>query len=394
MAFRTCAIICLLLLGCRPSTSGEPSGASRAARHQPGSGPLRVVLVTIDGVRWQEIATGVDPHLGASLAPRDGRALLPTLYGLMDRGVGIVEDMRTSAPFPVSLPGYREILTGRRGEGCVDNRCPPIEEPTLFDELVATGVPQEEMAEISSWEGLGLAAAAQRDTIVLSTGRHGGVTRGRLGVTPEAADLLAAAAERHDFVQHADYRRDADTRELALRYLIEARPRLLHVALGDTDEHGHSGNYAGYVDALVAADAFVARIVVALEAMDGDAVVIVTTDHGRGGSFRDHGKPGDGSDRVWMIAAGGPIRARGLVRPLGQRRLADIAPTVRAILGLPADASARAGSVLPELLPSSGRPSPQTARPSTGARPASTSGRGARRGATIASSHRVSSLRP
>src|SRR5262249_29211813 len=161
--------------------------------------------------------------------------------------------------------------------------------------------------------------------------------------------LLDAAALRHDFVAHPDYRRDADTTALALRYLVAAKPRMLHVALGDTDEHAHAGNYAGYLAALEAADAFVAQVLAATQALGGEPVAIVPTDHGRNAAFRDHGRPGDGSERVWMVAAGGPIPARGFVHPAATRRLADIAPTVRAIVGLPADGSERGGTPLPEL---------------------------------------------
>jgi hypothetical protein len=349
MIHRRWVIACAMLLGCGPSLSPPPTGSLCEPRPDAGWRVDRVVLVTIDGVRWQEIASGIDPRLDPTLEPRDARALLPTLYRLVDQGVGIVEDLRTSAPFPVSLPGYREILTGRRGDSCIDNHCPPIDEPTLFDELAAAGVPRDQLALISSWEGLGLAAAARPEGLVLSTGRHGGSTRGRLGVTADSAKLLEAAAQRHGFTVHPDYRRDADTSALALLYLAEARPRLLHVALGDTDEHAHAGNYAGYVAALQAADDFLARVLETLETLGGETLVIVTADHGRSSGFRDHGRPDDGSDRVWLVAAGGPIPARGLVRPSGQRRLADIVPTVRAVLGLPVDASPRAGAVLPEL---------------------------------------------
>ncbi len=378
--------LCLVAAGCGAPRADAPLAC--APRPDAGWRADRVVLVTIDGVRWQEVANGVDPRLGPSLPRRDGRALVPTLYALADRGVGIVGEVRSSAPRPVSLPGYREMLTGRRGGACADNDCPPIDEPTLFDELIGNGVPADELALVSSWEGLERAAAAGPELPLLSTGRHGGATRARLAAISGAGALLDAAAERHDFVAHPDYRRDADTAELALRYLVAARPRFLHVALGDTDEHGHSGNYAGYLAALAAADAFVARVLEATRAMGGDTVVIVTADHGRAANFRDHGRPGDGAERVWLIAAGGPIPARGFVHPAATRRLADLAPTVRAIVGLPPDASADAGSALVELVGA------QPARVSATAATAVSWTSGGRRGRTSASSQRASVRRP
>src|SRR5262249_44237697 len=101
----------------------------------------------------------------------------------------------------------------------------PIDEPTLLDELWASGgVAQKEVALVSSWEGLALAATVAPDSVVVSAGRHGGQTRALLGVDAAAARLLETAAARRDFVAHEDYRRDADTMALALRYFEAVRP--------------------------------------------------------------------------------------------------------------------------------------------------------------------------
>jgi len=51
------------------------------------------------------------------------------------------------------------------------------------------------------------------------------------------------------------------------------------------------------------------------------------------------------------VAAGGAIPARGAVESKQRHRLADIAPTIRALLGLPADTEPTAGVVIDELLP-------------------------------------------
>lgn len=320
--FLAALVALVALAGCSPAVD-----AGAAPRSD------RVVLVTIDGVRWQDIAAAGAP------------ARLPALYRLVDRGVAIVDDLRTSASWPVSLPGYCEILTGR-SSACASNDCAPIDEPTLLDEIAAAG---DEAGEVASWEGLARAASASA-RVAVSAGRHGGAGRARIAVDAAGARLLDAAAERHDFVDHPDYRRDADTIDLALRYLEVARPRMLHVALGDTDVHAHAGDVAGYHAALAAADTFLTRVDAVLARLGGKSIVVVTADHGRAASFRDHGRRGDGSERVWLVAAGAGVPARGLVRPLTPHRLADIAPTLRALLALPRDESPRAGVVIDELV--------------------------------------------
>jgi hypothetical protein len=336
---RLLLVVALALAGCGPDAVAAPPPVERT--RPAGWHVDRVVLVTIDGVRWQDMATALEGR---------GPVELPALRRLAARGVALVGDVETSAPFPVSLPGYREILTGRRGGGCIDNRCPPIAEPTLLDALAAGGRAPGEVAEIASWEGLALAAAAEPWRVLVSAGRHGGVTRALVAVDHEASLRLAAAAVRHDYDDHhPDYRRDADTTALALHYLETARPRFLHVALGDTDIHAHAGNWRGYLDALAAADDFVAHVAAALERAGGDSVIIVTSDHGRGPDFRDHGKIGDGSANTWLVAAGGPIASQGRVRAATPHRLADITTSLRPLLGLPADDDERAGRPIAEL---------------------------------------------
>ena len=330
--------------GCAAPDSAATAPMARALTARPAGWRVdRVVLVTVDGVRWQDIAAALEGRSGVEL---------PALRALAARGVALVGDVHSSAPFPVSLPGYREILTGRRGAGdCLDNLCAPITEATLLDELAAAGRAPGEVAEVASWEGLALAAAAEPSRVLVSAGRHGGVNRALLAVDREAALRLHAAAARHDFDDHPDYRRDADTMELALSYLQAAHPRWLHVALGDTDIHAHAGNHNGYLDALVAADGFVGRVGDALDRIGGESIVVVTTDHGRGPDFRDHGRAGDGSARAWLVAAGGSIVPRGHVPAAAPHRLADLVPSLRPLFGLAADENERAGRAIAELAP-------------------------------------------
>ena len=53
--------------------------------------------------------------------------------------------------------------------------------------------------------------------------------------------------------------------------------------------------------------------------------------------------------RVWLVAAGSAIGARGRVPSPSPRQLADVAPTLRELLRLPRDTSLSAGRPLAEL---------------------------------------------
>jgi hypothetical protein len=341
---------------CRAPTPPLPPPAG------PREGHTRnVVLVTIDGARWQEMFRGVDPARAHSAglpacAVVPSAELLPNLHRWFVRGgvaVGASDGapMLASGPNFVSLPGYREILTGRSGARCTSNWCGPIEEPTLLDELRARD--PSGVAVIASWERIERAAARDPSGIVLSAGRHHGATRDRLRVSAAASALLDAAVAAGASPGVLDYRADRYTAQLALRYLQAERPRFLFVGLGDTDERAHRNDYAGYLASLRAADAFLGELEATLARLGdygADTTVLVTADHGRAASFRDHGGWAPESSRVWLFAAGGAVRAQGFAPGDRPTRLADIAPTIRRLLALPDDASPRAGTPLEAIL--------------------------------------------
>lgn len=293
-----------------------------------------VVLVTIDGARWQEIFLGTDAKRdkGRTQAPR---ALLPNLYRLAsDRGALVGAPgrglIKATGPNFVSLPGYTEILTGRSPLRCQDNACPPVTTPTLLDEAYARGA---RVAAFGSWEKLDNAVTVAPDRFLVSCGRHGDAA-----IDP--------------YPGHGEYRPDFVTAYLALRHLWQERPDVLYLGLGDPDELAHRDDYDGYLASLRFADAIVGQIFAMLDQMGERGArthVFVTSDHGRASSFRDHGGWAPESARVWAFAAGPAVTARGRIKS-DEHRLADLAPTLRLVMGLDADTAQEAGRPIAALL--------------------------------------------
>jgi phosphopentomutase len=109
------------------------------------------------------------------------------------------------------------------------------------------------------------------------------------------------------------------------------------VGLGDADEYAHRNDYRGYLAALRSSDEFLGQLTETLHAMGSrgrHTTVLVTADHGRAYNFMDHGPASPESGRVWLVAAGGDIHGRGLVAAGRRHTLSDVAPTVRALLGI------------------------------------------------------------
>lgn len=347
----------------------------RPPPHAPGAPqpPLQIVVLALDGVRYQDVFGGADPELARrhGLAPdRTPRAseLMPALYELMHRqgaalgAPGFGSAISASGPDFVSLPGYSEILTGSRASGCENNACSGTRALSIADELAQPSRGGWHTAVVTSWPDIAR-VAAKSERVAVSSGRHGGATRDWFRRSDGARAALGRAENEAPWPGHGDFRRDRFTAELALAYLREQSPSFMFVSLGEPDELAHQGNYAGYLDALRQADEHIGELKALLDqrAQQGmKTALFVTTDHGRADNFRDHGHDHAESARVWLAAYGSAIGARGLVRAPVGRRLADIAPTVRQLFGLSAQAgagaSAHAGAVLSELLFSAENP--------------------------------------
>ncbi|MGZ3438782.1 MAG: alkaline phosphatase family protein [Polyangia bacterium] len=331
-----CLALVIVLSGCGAAVGDARLCLPRPAAPRQTRNAPAIVLVTLDGARAIDVFD---------------RARLPNLHRLIDRGVALgaaAAPMVASGPRFVSLPGYREIVTGRRGGGCIDNDCPAIDEPTLLDELRLRDAPDaNDVAVVASWEVIARAASIAPASLALSAGRHGGGMRAALAVSDAARADLDRGARASAWPGHGDYRPDALTAALALDVVAARRPRVLWVALGDADEYAHRGDRDGYLAALAAADRFLGRLVDAVGS--DDTLLLVTADHGRAANFRDHGDAPE-SNAVWLVAAGPGIAHTGFPRSSERHGLADIAPTVRALLRLPADDSPRAGRAAAELL--------------------------------------------
>lgn len=307
--------------------------------------PTRVVLVTIDGVRADDV---FDPARGRgsfSCLQERSKAAGVALGG----GGASCGTVKASGPSYVSLPGYLEIFTGRRGDACTSNHCPRTSEPTLLDELRGHGQSPTSIASVSSWDRLDRAVSRSTDWSF--------VLEGADAAAPDPSDaaltkLLAAGKRAAGFPGTSpEYRPDVHTMKVARHVLEHQRPRFLHVGLGDADELAHRGDVEGYFGALKASDAFVCDIADELARQGTPGLVVVTSDHGRySADMRHHGAGLAGSSRAFVAAFGNVIRPSDGCASRDVT-LSDIAPTLRVHLGLPPDTSARAGQPIAELLP-------------------------------------------
>lgn len=275
----------------------------------------KLVLLTIDGVRWQEVFNGTDSHLyhKHGLEPRE---LLPNLYHyFVDNGSSFGKDspVVASGPAHISLPGYLEMMRGTPTLDCFTNSCDLELHTTLLDFY-------DKAAVFSSWDTVRKATSTHVDKLVISSGRNYRSQVFHDMKLPDNRDFEC-------YVGHLDYRPDEFTIKSTFDYLSREKPHFLWVSLGDTDEYAHAGNYEDYIKSLKRFDFFVGEVI---REYDENTVFIVTTDHGRSQDWRHHSFD-DESSRVWLMMHGAGVAHLGHVKLRNKKSLSDIMPTALSI---------------------------------------------------------------
>lgn len=277
----------------------------------------RVILVVIDGLRADE-------------------SHLPYLDELRARGTGVV----ARVPYPtISRPNYVTILTGVPPihSGIRTNRVrAPVAIDTLMDRVHAAGLRVTSASDHGKLASLFLRnTRAIRDVDYVETGTH--------------VTLPPPITWPFDEVHRAT---SLAALEPALARLVaDPAGGLVAVLVLDVDRAGHAAGVGdAYRRAATDVDAML-RTALARVDLARDAIVIVA-DHGhvaRGG----HGGTEAETSRAPLVLAGAGIAAGSTT---DDARLEDVAPTVAALLGIPAPGHAL-GRPLLELLQGN-RPAP------------------------------------
>jgi hypothetical protein len=322
------------------------------AQAQP---PARnVVVITLDGLRWQEFFTGADREYfkkerngepGAAEkrfwrpTPDERRAtLMPFVWSTVATKGQIFGDPSKGSRAHLtnglwfSYPGYNEMLSGAADSRVDSNDKVPNPNTTVLEWLNTRPGFQGRVAAYGSWDVL---------PFILNTSRsHLTVGSGFTPVPEPKTDRERAINEMaRDLPAHWDYGPvDAPIVYAALERLRTDKPRILYILLGEGDEWAHAGRYDLYLDATFRADRFIHRVWDTLQSMPeyaNQTTLLVTTDHGRGATTADwnnHGTKVPAAEPTWMFALGPGVP------PLGVREgvtitTSQFAATIAAAVG-------------------------------------------------------------
>lgn len=333
----------------------------RAAAAATGAAE-RVIVISLDGVRTQEMFGGLDatilqhvlgPKVKATDHPvykaywretREARrtALMPFLWGTLleqhgsivgDRAAGSVMQLGNAHRF--SYPGYAELMTGSPHDAVIDsndNRRYPFETVLQFlrREFAAT---REQVACFGSWDVFASIASSVDDGVYTNAGYQA-------YDVPDARVQALSAAQLETLPTWDTARYDHYTWQFAMDHLVRHQPRALWIGLDETDDWSHNRHYVRVLQYLHRFDGWLSRLwdlISTTSWLRGTTALMLVTDHGRGNTTADwhsHGKDTEGAQFVWAAVAAPNWPARGVWKPgHAPASQSQVAATVAALVG-------------------------------------------------------------
>ena len=320
----------------------------------------KVILITLDGFRWQELFTGADPLLVTNKeyvndttdlkerfwkeSPKQRReTLLPFIWNEAakmgqvhgNRNLGSKVDLTNKMWF--SYPGYNEILTGKADDFRINSNDKIPNPNTTILELANTDTKYRgKVAAFGSWDVFPYIINEERSGVPVNAGFE--LASGK-GLTER--EMFLNQLQPKVPSPWGTVRLDAFTHYYALEHMKKEHPSLVYIAYGETDDFAHDGDYEAYLKSAHTTDAMIKEL---WDFTQNDAyykdntMFIITTDHGRGTepleTWKGHGDRVKNAGGVWIVIFGKGIASKGEIASKEQLYSNQIAATVLKVMGL------------------------------------------------------------
>jgi hypothetical protein len=318
-----------------------------------------VVLITFDGLRWQELFTGADSLLvndtGMIETPNSLLAdywskdpikrremLFPFFWSTIakegqiygNRAFGNLVDTQNEMWF--SYPGYNEVLTGFADDSRITSN-DKINNPniTFLEYLNQMPEYKGKVMAFGSWDVFPYIINSERSGIPVNAGFGKAI-----GENLTEKEQLLNRLQDEIRGPWGEVRLDPFTHHYAMEALKTKNPKVLYISYGETDDWAHGNKYDQYIWSAKQTDAYIKEIWEYLQSdqqYKDKTTMIITVDHGRGvtkTSWTGHGSSIAEAGQIWMMAIGPDTPATGEMKMEGQWQSAMVARTVFKLLGM------------------------------------------------------------
>lgn len=336
-----------------------------------------IILITLDGMRWQEVFNGAEKQLisnskfvddSTSLkklfwdesSKKRREMLMPFIWQMIgkqgqlygNRAFG--NKVNTTNKMWFSYPGYNEILTGFADDVKITSN-DHFNNPNknVFEFIHAQKGFGNRVAAFTSWETFPYIINTDRNKILVNSG----VTKATGNLSDRERLLNDLSFQLPNDVGNT--RLDGLTFQYAFEHLKRNHPRLLFISFDETDHYAHEGNYDRYLKSARYTDDMIRSL---WEWIQYDVnykdktTLIITTDHGRGSTtdedWRHHGSKVANADEIWFAFIGPDTPELGEVKKVQQLNQNQIAKTLAALLGMDYNNEREVGATIVSVLKS------------------------------------------
>ncbi len=314
-----------------------------------------LVIVTLDGMRWQEVFKGVDSAIivnkkftndsdaitkkfWSDTVTERRKKLFPflwttiesegQLYGNRTKGCNV----NNANPYKFSYPGYNEIFTGYPDTAVNSNDKIPNKNVNVLEFINKQKRYEGKVAAVTTWDLFPYILNKWRSNIYVNAG----VDTFNFN-TPEFKLL-----NEFQFLapEPLDARLDVNTYLAGKQYLKTYKPKVLYIAFDETDDFAHEGLYDQYLKSAHAEDAMIADLWNTIQSMPeykNKTTLIISCDHGRGDIIKEqwttHGTNVADAGQIWIAAIGPDTKHIGEVTNTDTLYQAQLATTFAALLG-------------------------------------------------------------
>ncbi len=314
-----------------------------------------LLLVGWDGVRWEEIFTGIDSSIlnDRMYTKRSGelrslywsdtpevrrKKLLPffwstlqqngQLYG--NRNIGNRVDVANR--WHVTLPGFTETLIGFADSTMNGNRSVPEKNTNVLEFINNQRAYKGKVAVFTTSRLYDNILDVKRSGLMINCDSE---EVARPGVTFELLN-----EEQRLSPQIFGERLDLVTYFQAKEYVKEYTPRVMYLQFSETDNYAHAGSYDWYISTLHGQEKLIADLwnyIQHIPQYKDKTTLLIACDHGRGRTkdhWTEHGPLPAESREIFILAMGPDMPALGEINTDTQLYQGQIAATIAKFLGL------------------------------------------------------------
>ena len=316
-----------------------------------------VLLITMDGLRWQELFYGAEERLIDKEAGKvedvkltrqkywhddlitRRELLMPNFWNIINEQGQIFGSPDNQSKVTVtnqqyfSYPGYNELLCGFPDAKIDSNDKNYNQNVTVLEWLNQKEEYKGRVAAFCSWDVFPYIINDKRSGVYVNAGWQ------PLEFFEDESTKSAFNQFHRQLPRYwQNVRYDIFTFQGAFEYAKVKKPKVLYVALGETDDWAHAGRYDLYLDSAKTNDMYIFKLWQLIQSSDqyrNKTALIVSTDHGRGDGkegWKNHNDQWPGSDKIWIAVMGPGIEATGIRSDVNGTQ-SQIAPTVADLLG-------------------------------------------------------------